>query len=76
MPILLTMTLTRRFDTLVHILLASMAAIGCLVSCNCVILWLLNEANYLGGKLLNEDGIVETALQLVDACWNTYASTA
>ncbi|KAF8230305.1 hypothetical protein L208DRAFT_126379 [Tricholoma matsutake] len=29
-----------------------------------------------GGKLLNNQTIVNTALQLVDACWNTYASTA
>ncbi|KAG7448703.1 glycoside hydrolase family 47 protein [Guyanagaster necrorhizus] len=30
----------------------------------------------LGGKLLNNQTIVDIALQLVDACWNTYASTA
>ncbi|PBK67430.1 glycoside hydrolase family 47 protein, partial [Armillaria solidipes] len=29
-----------------------------------------------GGKLLNNQTIVDIALQLVDACWNTYASTA
>ncbi|KAG6811841.1 hypothetical protein H0H92_005572 [Tricholoma furcatifolium] len=29
-----------------------------------------------GGKLLNNDTIVQIALDLVDACWNTYASTA
>ncbi|KAF8586606.1 glycoside hydrolase family 47 protein [Ramaria rubella] len=30
----------------------------------------------LGGKLLNNQTIVDYGLQLVDACWNTYASTA
>ncbi|KAG6919820.1 hypothetical protein DXG01_000324 [Tephrocybe rancida] len=30
----------------------------------------------LGGKLLNNDTIVNFGLELVDACWNTYASTA
>lgn len=30
----------------------------------------------LGGRLLNNDTIVNIALELVDACWNTYASTA
>jgi len=30
----------------------------------------------LGGKLLDDDNVVGIALQLVDACWNTYASTA
>ncbi|KAF9010161.1 glycoside hydrolase family 47 protein [Cyathus striatus] len=30
----------------------------------------------LGGKLLNNQTIVNIALQLIDACWNTYASTA
>ncbi|TFK34476.1 glycoside hydrolase family 47 protein [Crucibulum laeve] len=29
-----------------------------------------------GGKLLNNDTIVRHGLELVDACWNTYASTA
>ncbi|KXN84060.1 putative mannosyl-oligosaccharide alpha-1,2-mannosidase 1B [Leucoagaricus sp. SymC.cos] len=29
-----------------------------------------------GGRLLNNQTIVNIALQLVDACWNTYASTA
>ncbi|KAG6901597.1 hypothetical protein C0995_010157 [Termitomyces sp. Mi166 len=29
----------------------------------------------LGGKLLNNDTIVNIGLQLADACWNTYAST-
>ncbi|KAK0458700.1 glycoside hydrolase family 47 protein [Desarmillaria tabescens] len=29
-----------------------------------------------GGKLLNNQTIVDIGLQLVDACWNTYASTA
>ncbi|RDB30027.1 putative mannosyl-oligosaccharide alpha-1,2-mannosidase 1B [Hypsizygus marmoreus] len=29
-----------------------------------------------GGKLLNNETIVDYGLQLVDACWNTYASTA
>ncbi|KAG5328451.1 hypothetical protein C0989_010428, partial [Termitomyces sp. Mn162] len=28
-----------------------------------------------GGKLLNNDTIVNIGLQLADACWNTYAST-
>ncbi|KAF9010160.1 glycoside hydrolase [Cyathus striatus] len=28
-----------------------------------------------GGKLLNNDTIVQYGLELVDACWNTYAST-
>ncbi|KLO09026.1 glycoside hydrolase family 47 protein [Schizopora paradoxa] len=30
----------------------------------------------LGGKLLNNNTIVDVALDLVDACWNTYQSTA
>jgi len=30
----------------------------------------------LGGRLLNNQTIVDVGLQLVDACWNTYASTA
>ncbi|KAF9236657.1 glycoside hydrolase family 47 protein [Melanogaster broomeanus] len=30
----------------------------------------------LGGKLTNNDTIVNIGLQLTDACWNTYASTA
>jgi len=30
----------------------------------------------LGGKLLNNDTIVNIGLNLTDACWNTYASTA
>jgi mannosyl-oligosaccharide alpha-1,2-mannosidase len=30
----------------------------------------------LGGQMLNNQTIVNIALQLVDACWNTYASTA
>ncbi|KAF9445727.1 glycoside hydrolase family 47 protein [Macrolepiota fuliginosa MF-IS2] len=30
----------------------------------------------LGGQLLRNQTVVDVALQLVDACWNTYASTA
>ena len=30
----------------------------------------------LGGKLLNNQTIVDIGLKLVDSCWNTYASTA
>lgn len=30
----------------------------------------------LGGKLLNNQTIVDVALDLVEGCWNTYASTA
>ena len=30
----------------------------------------------LGGKLLNNQTIVDYGLKLVDACWNTYASSA
>ncbi|KAG6377416.1 glycoside hydrolase family 47 protein [Boletus reticuloceps] len=30
----------------------------------------------LGGKLTNNDTIYDLGLQLTDACWNTYASTA
>jgi hypothetical protein len=30
----------------------------------------------LGGRLLNNDTIVNIGLELADACWNTYASTA
>ncbi|KAG9313397.1 glycoside hydrolase family 47 protein [Chiua virens] len=30
----------------------------------------------LGGKLTNNDTIVDIGLKLTDACWNTYASTA
>jgi len=29
-----------------------------------------------GGKLTNNDTLVNIGLQLTDACWNTYASTA
>ncbi|KAG6811843.1 hypothetical protein H0H92_005575 [Tricholoma furcatifolium] len=29
----------------------------------------------MGGKMLNNDTIVNTALELIDGCWNTYAST-
>ncbi|KAL4254782.1 alpha-1,2-Mannosidase [Abortiporus biennis] len=29
----------------------------------------------LGGKMLNNNTIIQTALELADACWNTYAST-
>ncbi|KAG6834240.1 hypothetical protein H0H93_010996 [Arthromyces matolae] len=29
-----------------------------------------------GGRILNNDTIVNVGLQLTDACWNTYASTA
>jgi hypothetical protein len=29
-----------------------------------------------GGRMLNNQTIVDVALQLVDSCWNTYASTA
>ncbi|KAF8068875.1 glycoside hydrolase family 47 protein [Lyophyllum atratum] len=36
-----------------------------------------NGGNWIyGGKLLNNQTIVDYGLQLVDACWNTYASTA
>ncbi|KAF8889712.1 glycoside hydrolase family 47 protein [Infundibulicybe gibba] len=36
-----------------------------------------NGGNWIfGGKLLNNQTIVDIGLQLVDACWNTYASTA
>ncbi|KAG6896909.1 hypothetical protein C0992_005311 [Termitomyces sp. T32_za158] len=35
-----------------------------------------NGGNWiLGGKMLNNDTIVNIGLQLADACWNTYAST-
>lgn len=30
----------------------------------------------IGGKLANNDTIFNIGLQLTDACWNTYASTA
>ncbi|KAF8814729.1 alpha-mannosidase 1 [Phlegmacium glaucopus] len=30
----------------------------------------------LGGRLLNNDTMVDIGLELVDGCWNTYASTA
>ena len=29
----------------------------------------------MGGRLLNNQTIVDTALQLNEGCWNTYAST-
>ena len=29
-----------------------------------------------GGRLINNDTIVKIGLDLVDGCWNTYASTA
>ena len=29
----------------------------------------------IGGKLINNDTIVNIGLQLADACWNTYASS-
>lgn len=31
---------------------------------------------YQGGKILNNQTIVNYGLQLTDACWNTYNSTA
>ena len=34
------------------------------------------KSNFPGGKLANNDTIVNLALQLNDACWNTYAGTA
>ncbi|KAK7440972.1 hypothetical protein VKT23_016749 [Stygiomarasmius scandens] len=35
-----------------------------------------NGGNWiLGGKLINNDTIVDIGLDLVEACWNTYAST-
>lgn len=30
----------------------------------------------LGGKLLNNQTIINVALELVDGCWNTYAGDA
>ncbi|KAF8183135.1 glycoside hydrolase family 47 protein [Pholiota molesta] len=30
----------------------------------------------LGGKMLNNQTVIDIGLQLTDACWNTYASTA
>lgn len=32
--------------------------------------------NTSGGKLLNNQTIVDYGLALMEACWNTYASTA
>ena len=32
--------------------------------------------SFAGGKLTNNDEIFNIGLQLTDACWNTYASTA
>jgi mannosyl-oligosaccharide alpha-1,2-mannosidase len=34
------------------------------------------ETNWSGGKLANNDTIVNISLQLNDACWNTYAGDA
>ena len=34
------------------------------------------ETNWSGGKLANNDTIVDIGLQLNDACWNTYAGDA
>ncbi|KAH7886959.1 glycoside hydrolase family 47 protein [Phlebopus sp. FC_14] len=36
--------------------------------------WILGKN--VGGKLTNNDTLVDVGLQLTDACWNTYASTA
>ena len=36
----------------------------------------LSLIKHTGGRLLNNQTIVDKALQLNDACWNTYASTA
>lgn len=60
----------------VLILRASMAEIGYLVG------YLLTfsvkercQLGLIGGKLLENQTIVDIGLTLVDSCWNTYAST-
>jgi hypothetical protein len=59
----------------VHILLASMAGIGCSVSFFLLEMRTNSQFDFLGGKLLNDQRIIDIALELVDSCWNTYAST-
>lgn len=65
-----------KFDMLVPILRASMAEIGCLVGPSRYITFESRlDIQSIGGKLLDNQTIVDIGLQLVDACWNTYAST-
>jgi hypothetical protein len=72
------MMIPRRFGMLAHIWPVSMAGTGCTVI---YYFRTWNEAAHAcgydtGGRLLNNDTIVKIGLELVDACWNTYASTA
>ena len=65
----------KRLDMLALILSASMAEIGYLV---CMFFLVSEQGDingWIGGKLLNNQSIVDVGLALVDSCWNTYAST-
>jgi hypothetical protein len=55
--------------------LASTEATGSLVTSSLFRVY-LSLTFIEGGKLTNNDTIVNIGLQLTDACWNTYASTA
>lgn len=59
---------------LVRILPASTEEIGCLVGPYCITFEFCIDKS-IGGRLLDNQTIVDIGLQLVDACWNTYAST-
>ena len=63
-------------STLARIWLASTVEIGCLVRSFFCLRATEKACFHSGGQLLNNDTIVNIALELVDACWNTYASTA
>jgi hypothetical protein len=53
-----------------------MEEIGCLVGrLRCISFEFRIENQLIGGKLLDNQTIVDIGLQLVDSCWNTYAST-
>ena len=62
---------------LAPILPASMEEIGYLVSpSRCITLEIRRDIQSIGGKLLENQTIVDIGFQLVDSCWNTYASTS
>lgn len=64
--------------TLARIWLASMLGTGCSVRLIhfYVKIMLTRHACWVGGKLTNNNTIVQIALQLNEACWNTYAGDA
>lgn len=61
-----------------HIWHVSMAVIGYLVSPlpSATGSDSLDQVKHSGGQLLKNETIIKVGLQLVDACWNTYASTS